>query len=154
MSFKMSQEQFWQGVRNEEEANCDIGAGYDGIHLDKMMIDPVYFERMRRFQSIVLQEFNNLLQGWHLGIGAESAMSYGRKLVLERLQSPSSEVQQQLWSVLAEDEALRGAEQPQPVQAEIKTILLQVLTAADWEAIAQVAGNSVQAQVLSQIRAA
>jgi hypothetical protein len=154
MSFKLSEEQFWQGVRNEDEANCDIGAGYAGIHLEKMMIDPMYFEQMRRLQSIVLQEFNDLLQGWHLGIGAESAMSHGRKLVLERLQSPSSEVQQQLWSVLVEAETLKGAEQPQPRRAEIKTILLQVLTSADWEAIAQVAGNSVQAQVLSQIHAA
>jgi hypothetical protein len=154
MSFKLSQEQFWQGVRNEEEADCDIGAGYDGIHLEKMMTDSMYFEQMRRLQSIVLQEFNDLLQGWHLGIGTESAISYGRQLVLERLQSPSSEVQQQLWSVLAEDETLKGVEQPQPQRAEVKTILLQVLTATDWEAIAQVAGNSVQAQVLSQIQVA
>ncbi len=52
---------------------------------------------------------------------------------MERLAEPGIEVQEQLWAVLAEDEAMKGTDTPKPLRAEVKHILWQVLTLEAWE---------------------
>jgi hypothetical protein len=149
MNFKIDESQFWQGVHHEEEADCEIGAGYAGAHLDKLFANPAYFQQMRQLQSIVIRELRELLMEWDLGFGTDAAIACGQILVLKRLQKPSVEVQQQLWAVL-EEETAKGVQVASPVRAQVKVILGQVLSESDWMAIADAAGQAVQRQVVQQ----
>jgi hypothetical protein len=110
-------------------------AGYGGLHLGEMMTNPSGFTSMKRLQAIVARELRDLLTELNLGIGTEAAFICGRKIVMERLAEPAIEVQEQLWAVLAEDEATKGTDMPKPLRAEVKHILWQVLTTEDWEAM-------------------
>jgi hypothetical protein len=152
MDFKIDERRFWQGVHNEELADCEIGAGYTGVHLDKLFANPVYFQQMRRLQSIVIQEMRELLTEWDLGFGADAAVACGQQIILDRFQQPTINVQQQLWAVLEEDEKTNGTDVPQYVRSQVKAILGQVISESDWSAIAQAAGNAVQRQVVQQQR--
>jgi hypothetical protein len=149
MNFKIDENQFWQGVQHEEMADCEIGAGYTGAHLDKLFANSAYFQQMRQLQAIVIRELRELLMEWDLGFGTDAAIACGQILVLERLQKPSVEIQQQLWAVL-EEETAKGVQVSSPVRAQVKTILGQVLLESDWLAIADAAGQAVQRQVVQQ----
>jgi hypothetical protein len=149
MNFKIDESQFWQGVHHEEVADCEIGAGYAGAHLDELFANPAYFQQMRQLQSIVIRELRELLMEWDLGFGTDAAIACGQILVLKRLQKPSVEVQQQLWAVL-EEETAKGVQVSSPARAQVKVILGQVLSEADWLAIADAAGQAVQRQVVQQ----
>jgi hypothetical protein len=151
MDFKIDESRFWQGVHNEEVADCEIGAGYAGVHLDKLFANPAYFQQMRQLQALVIRELRELLMEWDLGFGTDAAIACGQTLVLARLQKPSIEVQQELWAVL-EEEKTKEAEFSSSVHAQVKSILGQILSQSDWLAIADAAGEAVQRQVVQQQR--
>ena len=132
----------------EEESGGEIGAGYNGIHLNKLISNPKQFTQIKRLQTIVLSEFQDLLTDLNLGIGIEAAFVCGRGLVLERLAEPTVEIQEKLWAILAEDEATRGANSPNPLRGNAKQILRQVLKDPDWEAIASAANHSIRSHLL------
>jgi flagellar biosynthesis regulator FlaF len=71
---------------------------------------------------------------------------------MERLAESGIEVQEQLWAVLAEDEAMKGTDTPKPLRAEVKHILWQVLTLEAWEAIAQATSQSIHHHVIEQMQ--
>ena len=149
-TFTYDEEWLREAVRIEEEANYDIGAGYDwGASLGAFMANPREYSHFARLRSIVMREFQELLADWNLGIGSEAALACGRALLMERLQHPTLEVQEQLLAVLEEDLASpQGEERPKPLRAGVKGLLRSVLTQADWELIAASAGNSVRAQII------
>jgi hypothetical protein len=151
MEFKVDENRFWQGVHNEEVADCEIGAGYSGAHLDKLFANPAYFQQMRQLQALVIRELRELLMEWDLGYGTDAAITCGQTLVLGRLQKPSIEIQQQLWALL-EEETTQEKEVPGSVHAQVKSILGQILSQSDWLAIADAAGQAVQRQVVQQQR--
>lgn len=155
-TFTYDEEWLREAVRIEEEANYDIGAGYDwGASLGAFMANPREYSHFARLRSILMREFQELLADWNLGIGSEAALACGRALLMERLQHPTLEVQEQLSAVLEEDLASpQGEERPKPLRAEVKELLRNVLTQADWELIAASAGNSVQKQVMEQFQTA
>jgi hypothetical protein len=98
-----------------------------------------------------MREFKELLADWNLGIGFEAALACGRELLMERLQDPDPEVQEQLLAVLEEDLASpQREERPKPFRAGLRDLLREVLTQADWESIAASAGNGVQKQVMER----
>ncbi|MGG6284784.1 hypothetical protein ACQ4M3_24645 [Leptolyngbya sp. AN03gr2] len=132
----------------EEEVNCDIGAGYDGIHLREFFTDPKDFQQVRQFQAIVLAEFQALLEELNLGIGKNAAFACGRNLVIERLMNPTAEIQEKLWTVLQEKKVGAEASQSEEIRTEINAILKNALTQEDWTKIAAAAAESVRDQVL------
>ena len=134
----------------EEEAGCDIQAGYTGIHLREFMTNPSYFQKMRRMQAIVLTELRELLNQFDLGISIEAAFTCGRQIILEKLQQPSVEIQTQLWSVLEAQEALPEKILSPALKAEVKKVLRDILTQEDWQAIATAAAESVRSHLLNQ----
>jgi hypothetical protein len=148
MAFQLSQEQFWNAVQLEEATNCEIGAGYTGVHLDKLFSDPLYFQQMKRLQSMVLTEFQRVLLEWNLGAGTQAAIACGQALLLERFKTLPVELQQELWDV---------SETPLETQGEVSSnavirhIIETQLTAEDWSAIATAAANAIQRQILHHL---
>jgi hypothetical protein len=149
-NFTYDSEWLREAVRTEDDCGGEVGAGYGGLHLGEMMANPSSFTSMKRLQSIVARELRDLLTELNLGIGTEAAFICGRKIVMERLAEPAIEVQEQLWAVLAEDEATKGTDMPKPLRAEVKHILWQVLTTEDWEAIAQAVNQSMHRHLTQQ----
>lgn len=139
----------WQRLSFQLEEACDgeVGAGYGGEHLGRLMTDPAYFVRIRRLQKWVGRELANLLTEMNLGVGMEAALACGRRIVIDRLAEPSLEVQQELWTVLDLYEA-QGADRA-GLSERVRQVVEQTLTADDWGAIAKAAADSVQAQVLA-----
>jgi hypothetical protein len=134
----------------EEACDGEVGAGYAGLHLGELMANPAYFMGMKRLQRIVARELRDLLAELNLGIGTEAAFGCARKIMMERLAEPEVSIQEQLWAVLEEDEAMQGTDAPKPLRAGVKSIIYQVMTEADWEAIAQAASQSVHRHLIQQ----
>jgi hypothetical protein len=137
-------------VQLEEECDDEVGAGYSGVHLGELMANPAYFMGMKRLQGIVVRELRDLLAELNLGIGTEAAFGCARKIMMERLVEPEVSIQEQLWAVLEEDEATQGTDAPKPLRAGVKSIIYQVMTEADWEAIVQAVSQSVHRHVIQQ----
>jgi len=148
MSFPISPEQFWKAVQLEEEANCEIGAGYTGVHLDKLFSDPIYFQQMKQLQSMVLREFQRVLLEWNLGAGTEAAIACGQALLLERFKTLPVKLQQELWAV---SETSLEAQDEVSANAVIRKTIETQLTDEDWSAIATAAANAIHRQILDHL---
>jgi hypothetical protein len=150
MDLMANPEYFRLAIAIEDECDGEVGAGYSGVHLGELMANPAYFTGMKRLQRIVVQELRDLLAELNLGIGTEAAFVCARQIVMERLAKPEVSIQEQLWAVLAEDEATKGMDAPKPLRAGVKSIIYQVMTEADWEAIAQVISQLVHEHLKAQ----
>ena len=134
-TFTYDEEWLREAVRVEEEADCDISAGFDwGTNLGAIMANPEKYSQFARLRSIVMREFKELLADWNLGVGVEAALACGRKLLMERLQNPASDVREHLLAVLEENLASRQQDSTsKPVRAGLRELLKRVLTREDWE---------------------
>lgn len=155
-TFTYDSEWLREAVRIEDEADCDISAGFDwGANLGAVMAHPERYSQLARLRSIVIREFKELLVDWNLGVGAEAALICGRGLLMERLLHPTPEVQEQLLAVLEEDLANpEGDSSSKPLRAGLQELLQGILTPEDWELIAVTAGNSVREQVIERVQTA
>lgn len=151
MSFSMSQEQFWQAVQIEEATDQEVGAGYTGVHLDQLLSNLEYFQQMKGLQSMVLEEFQTLLCEWNLGVGTEAAIACGCALLLQRFQTLSPEMQQQLWHCFEKSQSASESQVVTSSALVIREILQVTLLENDWKAIAQAAATAVQHQVLAHL---
>jgi hypothetical protein len=148
MDLVLNEEWLRAAAHAEEAAGCDIQAGYTGAYLREFMTDPVYFQKMRQMQAIVLTELRELLNQFDLGIGIEAAFVCGKQIILEKLHQPSVEIQTQLWFVLEAYEASQEKILSQSLKAEVKKVLQDVLTQEDWQEIAEAVAVSVRSHVL------
>jgi hypothetical protein len=93
----------------------------------------------------VFRELRQLLAECDLGVGLKAAQSAGKALIIQRLRSPSAEIQSQLMAVLAEDQA---SEQDIPLSAaaleSLRQVIQTVLFPEDWEAISAAAASAIQ----------
>ncbi len=153
-TFTYDEEWLREAVRLEDEADCDISAGFDwGATLGAVMAHPERYNQLARLRSIVIREFKELLADWNLGVGAEAALACGRGLLMERLLHPTPEAQEQLLAVLEEDLASpQGDSSSKPLRAGLQELLRGVLTREDWELIAASAGNCVREQVIERVQ--
>ncbi|MBE9129194.1 MULTISPECIES: hypothetical protein [unclassified Coleofasciculus] len=155
-TFTYDSEWLREAVRIEDEADCDISAGFDwGANLGAVMAHPERYSQLARLRSIVIREFKELLVDWNLGVGAEAALICGRGLLMERLLHPTPEVQERLLAVLEKDLASpEGDSSSKPLRAGLQELLQGILTPEDWELIAVTAGNSVREQVIERVQTA
>jgi hypothetical protein len=144
----------WVTLSAELEDACDvtIEAGYTGAHLDKLLLDPEGFMRMKQIQSIVARELRRWLTELNLGIGMDAALTCARKIILERLTNPSVALQTSLESVMDTEEFMARLPLRAEAQADVRAVLQQAITAEDWEAIAQAASQSVHRLLIEQIQ--
>jgi hypothetical protein len=150
MDLMANPEYFRLAIALEDECDGEVGAGYSGVHLGELMANPAYFMGMKRLQGIVARELRDLLAELNLGIGTEAAFACARKIMMDRLAEPEVSIQEQLWAVLEEDEATQGTDAPKPLRAGVKSIIYQVMTEADWEAIVQAVSQSVHKHLIQQ----
>ncbi|MBD1930117.1 hypothetical protein H6F74_28430 [Trichocoleus sp. FACHB-90] len=145
-----------EAVRLEDEADCDIEAGFDwGASLGALIAHPEAYSRLVRLRSMVMRSFGELLAEWNLGVGTYAATVCGRKLLMERLLHPAPEVQQQLLAMLEEDLAIfAGGSDSLLDRSRLRELLRGVLTQQDWELIAAIAGDCVRERVMEQFQAA
>jgi hypothetical protein len=139
-------QQALEDARLEDEANCDISAGRDwGNQLGKVLSNPAGYYQHERLRTLVFRELRQLLVECDLGIGLKAAQSVGKALIIQRLRSPSAEIQSQLMAVLAEDQA---SAQDIPLSASARESLRQaihtVLLPKDWETISMAAASALQ----------
>lgn len=156
-TFTYDEEWLREVVRQEEEAGCDIAAGYDwGAHLGDVMANPEGYSHVTMLRSMVVQAWKRLVTEWDLGIGQEAAETTGQELILERLRHPQPAIQERLIALLeAKLSKPQGEwEMTEAVHAEIRAVLSQVLTQEDWSTIAASASDRIRHQVLAQDLAA
>jgi hypothetical protein len=98
--------------------------------------------------SLVLRGFDAILRAGNLGVGYQAASDCGKTLVYERFFEPGETAKARLFA-LVEGELLGPPPKMTPERlAGVRPILQEVLTAEDWEKIAQAAAQQVQQQVM------
>ena len=142
-------QQSLEDARIEDEAGGEIGAGYVKDHqLGKFLSDPARFCQHQRLKTLVFHGLRQMLVDCDLGAGLPAAYSKGKKLLNERLQQPSIEIQQQLMAILFEDlSSSRDVPLSDTAQSSLKQIIRTVLSAEDWEAIVTAAVSALQQHV-------
>lgn len=152
-TFTYDEEWLREAVRQEEEAGCDIVAGYDwGAHLGEVMANPEGYSHFMMLRAMVTQAWKRLVAEWDLGIGREAAEAKGQELIFERLRRLQPAIQEKLMALLEAklSEPQGEWEMTESVHAEIRAVLSQVLTQEDWSAIAASASDRIRHQVLAQ----
>lgn len=150
MQLMLDEDWVREAVRIEEEAGCDIGAGFDlGANLGEFLQNPAEFARLLELRSLIMGEFLKLLASWDLGAGMEAAVACGRQLLMERLLHPSLEAQQQILAMLSQELTAEG-ETTKKDGSELRFLVRSILTHSDWDAIAEAAANAIREQVLRQ----
>ena len=72
-TFTYDEEWLREAVRIEDEADCDISAGFDwGATLGVVMAHPERYSQLARLRSIVIREFKELLADWNARSGSRS----------------------------------------------------------------------------------
>ncbi|MCL1475595.1 hypothetical protein [Argonema antarcticum] len=151
MQLMLDEDWVREAVRIEEEAGCDIGAGFDlGANLGEFLQNPAGFARLLELRSLIMSEFLKLLASWDLGASMEAAVACGRQLLMERLLHPSPEAQQQLLAMLLSQELTAEAETTKKDDPELRFLVRSILTHSDWDAIATAAANAIREQVMRQ----
>jgi hypothetical protein len=107
-----------------------------------------HFEQLR---SIVLRGFMAMLQDQDLGAGHSAAFACGKPIVMERLTLPSDAVKTQLLGLMDELHFGPPLEMTEERLVGVRSVVQQVLTAADWGAIAQAAASQVERQVMALV---
>ena len=130
----------------EEEAGCDISAGPAlGSALGKMLADPEGFHQHQRLRTLVLRELLLLLSECDLGIGLPPALAAGKKILTERLQAPSADIQAKLLAIVAEDLSTpEDVPLPEEAKETLRLIIQAVLQTEDWETISGAAVRALQ----------
>lgn len=106
-----------------------------------------------QLRSLVSRGFAAILQGVCTGEAYEAASTCGKPLVFERLLEPGDEIRTRLLALVKGEKLGPKVELTPERLAVIRAVLQDVLATEDWEAIAQVAAQQVQQQVMD-LRAA
>jgi hypothetical protein len=140
-----------EDVRIEEEANCTIGAGLDwGNGLGFLLLNPGLFGRLTTLRISLHREARLTIETWDLGIATtKKATQTARERIKGKFLNPTPSIQEHFQAVLEQDD-LYGEEFISNREVLLK-LLMKLLNASDWEAIAVAAANSVREQVLSQV---
>lgn len=150
MQLMLDQEWVREAVRIEEEAGCDIEAGFElGANLGEFLQNPSGFSDFFELRSVIISEFLKLLASWNLGAGMEAAVECGRQLLLQRLLAPSPEVQERLLAMYSQELAAQPRISENE-RSELRFLLRSILTESDWEAIATAAASAIREQVMTQ----
>jgi hypothetical protein len=100
-----------------------------------------------KLQSILFTELRAWMESWQLGLSFEATYTEARRLIRYRLQHLSPE--QQIWvrRLLADPDRDLASDQ-QPVRSQAIAMLGDLLTQADWQALANTAAQGMAVGVL------
>ncbi len=136
----------------EAEAALDYDIQIGGKLPVKKQIDPIklkaQLDRVRLY-SLLFGELKRLLHEVDFGSGVEAAYTEGRRRIIERMQSLSSDQQTRFDALLAD----AGTLPPPQLQAQLRQQLYLLLDASDWQTITATALSAVESKLLEQITA-
>ncbi len=144
---------FEGSARREESVDCEALAGYGwGSHLGSVMANPQGYSHFTQLRSMVMQAWQQLVTEWNLGIGTEAAETKGQELIMARLHSPKSDVQETLMALLeAKLSKPQGEwEMTEAMHSQIRAVFGKVLSQEDWKAIAESTRDRIYSHVLKQ----
>jgi hypothetical protein len=108
---------------------------------------PTYSHYMQ-LRSLVLRGFAAMLRDTCSGDIYDAASNCGKPLVFDRLFTPNDDIKATLLALVEGENLGPQVELTPERSAIIRTVLQQVLTAADWSAIAQAAAAQAERQVM------
>jgi hypothetical protein len=103
------------------------------------------FEQLR---SLVLRGFKAIVVDLNLGVGQSAALSCGKPIVMARLQDATTNIQDQLLSLVVGEPLGPRVELTTERQIVVTAVLREVLTVEDWLAIGLAAAAQVQQRVM------
>jgi hypothetical protein len=142
----------WLRNAAEAEANCsEIGVGLDwGNGLGFLLLNPGLFGRLTTLRVSLHREARLTIETWDLGVATtKKATQTARERIKGKFLNPTPSIQEHFQAVLEQDD-LYGEEFISNREV-LRSLLMALLNASDWEAIANSAANSVREQVLSNV---
>jgi hypothetical protein len=133
-------------IQVEIDHKGDIGAGFPAYSRDPKPVTPeqaIWMRREVRLQSLVMSEFAEMLRCVNLGAGREAAICEGRRRIRAHLVKLTEE-QQRYFEALVDEDQQQTEEKP--IRAQLRTVLRELLSEAEWGEIVQLATASIQAQ--------
>ncbi|BDA71825.1 unknown protein [Calothrix sp. PCC 7716] len=137
-----------RGARIEDEAAVgNISAGLDwGAALPKLLLNPGLYWRLKTLRISLNREMRLTLESMDLGVGRKAALETARACIKEKLISPSPDIIPHLELVLKQDELYN--EEFISNRDVLQSLLQQLLSSEDKEAIAVAAADKVKCSVL------
>jgi hypothetical protein len=142
----LCQSEAWlQELAQEGEAEENVEAGLSMKAYAQMVaaLTPQQSRTMRqqvKVQSILFSGLHQWMKSWELGAGFEETYTIARRLIRQYLNELTPEQQTVIAGLLAERELS---------QAERVSMLSEMFTPEDWQALAQAASQSISMRVLS-----
>ena len=106
--------------------------------------------KQMRLQSILFTELQHWMSSWQLGLSFEATYTQARQLIRQHLQALTSEQQNWVDSLLAEDEQILEPGQ-KTIRSQAIAMLSQMFTQEDWQILADTAAQGMAEGVL-QVR--
>jgi hypothetical protein len=127
------------------EDECEeIGAGFPAYSYNPQPVDPEKVKAVMhkvRLLSLLFVELETMMNQANLGAGTEAAILEARRRIHDKLDYLSAE-QQTFFDALVAEEL--SAPPNKPIHDQLRTKMVSLLSAADWNAIGQEAINTLQ----------
>lgn len=147
---QLTQDSAWQAAVDEAEqaAGGVLANGFQQRGWMKTWSELPTYSHYMQVRSLVLRGFDAILREGNLGVGYQAASDCGKTLVYERFFEPGEAVKARLLALVGGELLGPPPEMTSERLAVARLVLQEVLTAEDWEKIAQAAAQQVQQQVM------
>jgi hypothetical protein len=141
-----TQDPVWQVAVDdaEQQAGCVMVNGFQKRGWMTTWPELSTYTHYMQLRSLMLRGFDAILREADLGVGYQAASDCGKTLVFERFFEPGTETKARLLALVAGENLGPRVELTAERSAVIRAVLQEVLTAEDWEKIAQAAAQQVQ----------
>jgi hypothetical protein len=141
--FSHEHDLWWEMIAAEDECE-EIGAGFPAYSYNPRPVDPEKVKAVMhkvRLLSLLFVELETMMNQANLGAGKEAAILEARRRIHDKLNYLSAEQQSFFDSLVAEE---LSAPPNKPIHDQLRTKMVSLLSAADWDAIGQEATNALQ----------
>jgi hypothetical protein len=141
--FSHEHDLWWEMIAAEDECE-EIGAGFPAYSYNSRPVDPEKVKAVMhkvRLLSLLFVELEAMMNQANLGAGTEAAILEARRRIHDKLDYLSAE-QQSFFDALVAEEL--SAPPNKPIHDQLRTKMVSLLSAADWNAIGQEAINTLQ----------
>jgi hypothetical protein len=145
--FSHDHDLWWEMIAAEDECE-EIGAGFPAYSYNPQPVDPEKLKAVMhkvRLLSLLFVELETMMNQANLGAGTEAAILEARRRIHDKLDYLSAE-QQSFFDALVAEEL--SAPPNKPIHDQLRTKMVSLLSAADWNAIGQEAAHALQIHFL------
>jgi hypothetical protein len=144
----LTQDPTWQNTADEMDDGDIYINSFKKMGWMKTWPELPTYSHYMQIRSLVLRGFAAILREACSGDIYEAASNCGKPLVFNRLFTPNDDIKATLLALVEGEKLGPQVELTPERSAIIRTVLQQVLTAADWSAIAQAAAAQAERQVM------